>query len=154
MICIKHRSWEVISLAAFAALASCAGIEVRFMRMRYLSLFLATMLFASNAAAALRACVANLAPPSHAVACVTVGEGGEQACAQPGDADACLNRCIRNHQSDEQTVAAGAPVFAPVPGFAVRNIPLPTRLRRELVVVEARPIVGPPLTILFGNLRH
>ncbi len=121
--------------------------------MRYLIYFLAAMFIASNAAAAARACVVNLAGQEHAAVRALDAEGDEHLCPQSDDASRCLRHCTQSYKSDQQQFSADVPVFLSAPALAVFQAPIQAQ-SRLVVVALAPPIVGPPLTILFGNFRN
>ncbi|MGP1676864.1 MAG: hypothetical protein ACTS6J_06855 [Burkholderiales bacterium] len=121
--------------------------------MRYLTLFLAAMFFANNAAAAIRACVVDLAGHEHLVASVPAVAGNEDLCPPSDDAGPCLKHYAQSYQSDEQKLWADFPRVAPAPVVAVLHVPFQAKPKLVLLA-SAPPIVGPPLTILFGNFRN
>ena len=121
--------------------------------MRYLTFFLAAMFFASNAAAAVRACMADLAGQEHIAVRALDAEGDEQLCPQSDDAGRCLTHCTQSYKSEEQKVSADVPVVALAPSLAVLHAAFQAQ-PKPVVVASAPSIVGPPLTILFRNFRN
>ena len=121
--------------------------------MRFLTLFLAAMFIASNAAAAVRACVADLAGQGHTAVRVLAAAGEEELCPQFGDAGPCPLHYAQGHQNYEQefwadfTPAAPAPVLALLKGSFQAQPKL-------LVAASAPSIIGPSLTILYRNFRN
>ena len=121
--------------------------------MRYLTYFVAAMFIASNAAAAARACVVNLAGQEHVAVRALNAEGDQHLCPQSDDASGCLTHCTQSYKSDQQQFSPDVPVFLSAPARAVFQAPIQAQ-PRLVVVALAPPIVGPPLTILFGNFRN
>ncbi len=121
--------------------------------MPYLTVFVAVMLFASSAAAAARACIVDLAGHEHIAVRALDAQGNEHLCPRSDDAVRCLTHCTQIYKGGVQQYSADASalVLAPVP--AVFHAPIQAKPKR-VVVVLAAPIVGPPLTILFGNFRN
>ncbi len=120
--------------------------------MRYLTFFLAAMFFASNAAAAVRACMADLAAQDHVAVRALDAEGDEHLCPQSDDAARCLTHCTQSYMSDEQKFSADFPVLALAPVLTVLHAAFQAQ-PKLVVVAAAPPIVGPPLTIRFRNFR-
>lgn len=121
--------------------------------MRYLTYFLAAMFIASNASAAARACVVNLAGQEHAAVRALDAEGDEHLCPQSDDASGCLTHCTQSYKNDQQQFSADVPPLVLAPAPAVFHAPV--QAAPKLVVLALAPhIVGPPLTILYGNFRN
>ena len=121
-------------------------------RIRYLLVFFAAMFLANNVAATARACIAALAGQEHAAIQLADANGDEHMCPASGDAARCFTHCAQSLKNDEQKLATDASgiVFAlplSVPRVWFKSEP------SAFVLAAAPPLVGPPLTILFGNLR-
>jgi hypothetical protein len=163
LICIKRDCAEFTNLAALLAAeaggfqhftAVCyLGNKVRFRRTRYLTLFFAAMFFANNVAAAVRACVVDLAAQQHVAISALAAAADESLCPPSDDAGPCLTHYAQSRQNDEQKFLASFPAAAFVPVLAVLQVPFPAK-PKPVVVASAPPIVGPSLTILFGNYRN
>lgn len=121
--------------------------------MRYLTLFLAAMFFASNAAAAVRACIADLAGSGHVAAHALEAGAGEPLCPQSEDTGPCLKHYAQTYQNDEQKIWAGVSAAALAPVLTLLRVSIPPQPKLVLVAA-APPIVGPPLTILYRNFRN
>jgi hypothetical protein len=121
--------------------------------MRYLIFILAAMFFASNAVAAVRACVADLAGQEHIAVLALDAEGDEHLCPQSDDAGRCLTHCTQSYKSDGQKVSAAAPAVALALFPAVFQSAFQTT-PKVLVAAWAPPVVGLPLRILFLNFRN
>jgi len=129
------------------------GTDVRFRRTRYLILFVAAMFFASNVAAAVRACVVDLATQGHIAVSAPAAAPGESKCPPTDDAGPCLTHYAQSYQNDEQKFSLDVPSSALAPVLIVFH-PF-SRAKPEPDLRAAAPLfVGPPLTILFGNFRN
>jgi hypothetical protein len=130
---------------------------VRFRRMRHLALFLAAMFFASNAAAAIGACIAELAGQQpmagHALKAGAGEPAGKSSCPQSDDTGPCLTHYVQSYQSDEQKIWADVSVAALVPERIGVHFPFQVP-PKPVVMALAPPVVGPSLTILFRNFRN
>ena len=163
LICIKRAFPGFITLAALAnrpgssfdqfAARYYTGNEVRFRRMRYLTFFMAAMFFANNVAAAVRACVADLNTHEHIAISAPAAAGGGPLCPPSDDAGPCLTHYAQSYQSDEQKAWVGFTPAAPAALLGVFHVAFRAKPKRPFVA-SAPPIVGPPLTILFGNFRN
>lgn len=112
------------------------------------------MFLANGAAAAARACTVNLAGQEHAALKARDAGGDEHLCPESDTATRCLTHCTQGYKSTEQKLVADIPapvLFAP-PFTALHVAFRPAQV--PLVVATAPPVVGPPLTILFRNLRN
>jgi len=122
-------------------------------RTRYLFTFFAAMLLANNALAVARACVVHFPAPKLVVGQVLHTGGDERLCSAPDDANKCPEHVTGIRNSGDLNLFIDPPSVALGP----QRVPLrvgvsPDSMR--LVVASAPPIVGPPLTILFHNLRN
>ena len=163
LICIKRAFPGFITLAALAnrpgssfdqfAATYYTGNEVRFRRMRYLTFFMAAMFFANNVVAAVRACVADLNTHEHIAISAPAAAGGGPLCPPSDDAGPCLTHYAQSYQSEEQKIWADFPPVAPAPVLSVLDVAFQAN-PKLLVMASAPPIVGPSLTILFGNFRN
>ena len=125
--------------------------------MRHLTLFLAAMFFASNAAAAIGACVAELAGhkqmAGHALDARASEPASKPLCPQPDDTGPCLTHYAQSYHGDEQKSWAAVSAAALVPELGVVKVAFHA-LPKPVVLASARPIVGPSLTILYRNFRN
>lgn len=121
-------------------------------RIRYLLVFFAALLLANHALASARACMAQLAAQERTAILAPDCGGVEHSCPEARIAADCLAHCTPSYKSDEQRPLSDFPAsaiappsipnqgeFLPVPGWRV--------------TAPAPPVVGPPLTIRFRNLR-
>src|SRR3990172_65191 len=126
---------------------------MRLGRMRYLLVFFAAMFLANNAVASARACMVQLAADEHTAIRILDSSDNENLCPEADNSAAnCLAHCTQSYKSDQQNLFfdATAIVFAPPLSLHRAWIPIEPR---PLVIASAPPVVGPSLTILFGNLR-
>ena len=130
-----------------------AGYDVRFRRVRYLTLSLAVMFFANNAAAAVCACIVDMAGQGHVAVHALGAKADEPACPQSGEAGPCLKHYLQSFQNGGQKIWAPVPATALVPVLNVLQVSVPAR-PKLVVVAAAPPIVGPPLAILYRNFRN
>lgn len=121
-------------------------------RIRYLLIFFAVMFLANNTVAAARACLVELAGPEHAAIQAAGADGQEHLCPVSDDAARCLTHCTQSYKNDEQKL-----FWSDIPGVAVAPAPSVIRIWFRPGPVVTLPVslppIGPPLTILFGNLR-
>lgn len=121
--------------------------------MRFLLTLVAAMFLANNVAVAARAFITGLSGQAVvAVQAVDVTGAGHLKPADDAQAP-CLTHCARSCQNHEQELATNTfkVVFFPVlsvPCFSVEIKPAAS------VVALAPQAAGPPLTILFHNLRN
>ena len=121
-------------------------------RIRYLLAFFAAMFVANNAVASARACMVQMAAQEHTAIQVLYSGGDEHLCPEADSAANCLAHCTQSYKSDQQNLSFDAPAVAVAPPLSLHRAWIPIELRR-LVIASAPPVVGLPLTILFGNLR-
>jgi len=121
-------------------------------RIRYLLIIFAAMFLANNAAASARACMVQLAAQEHTAIRIFDTSSDKHLCPEADSAANCLVHCTQSYKSDQQRVSFDAPAVAVAPPLSLHRAWIPIEPRR-LVIAWAPPVVGPPLTILFGNLR-
>ena len=121
-------------------------------RIRYLVLFFAAMFLANNALAAARACMLVPAAPEHTAIQVLVAGCDEHSCPEADSAANCIAQCTQSYKNDEQKVSFDTPAFSNAPPVSPHRDWLPAE-PGTLVIASVAPVVGPPLIILFGNLR-
>jgi hypothetical protein len=162
LICIKNDSAEAINLTT-SDQQRCGGtghwallcdtrIQVRFRRMRYLSLFFAVMFFANNAGAAVCAFAADWAVQGRVAAHASAASADEPACPQCEEEGSCLTHFVQSFHNDEQNIWVGVSPVALVPILNVREVRVPAQ-PKLVVPASAPPIVGPSLAILYRNFR-
>ena len=121
-------------------------------RIRYLIVFFAAMFLANNAVASARACTVGPAAQEHTAIQVLDSSGDGHLCPDAGSADDSVAHCTQSYKSDQQNFSFDVPAVVFAPPLSVHRAWVPIEPRR-LVIASAPPVVGPPLTILFGNLR-
>ena len=126
---------------------------MRSKRIRYLITFVAAMFLANNVAVAARVFISGLSAQDMVAVQALDATGVGHPMPVDDDMDLCLRHCVQSYKSHEQELATNAfkVAFLPamfVPYFSVKIKPAAS------VVALAPQAAGPPLTILFGNLRN
>ncbi len=121
-------------------------------RIRYLLVIFAAMFLANNAVASARACMVQLAAQEHTAIRSLDTSADEHLCPEADSAANCLAHCTQSYKSDEQRYSFDAPAVAVAPPLLLHRAWFPIEPRR-LAIASAPTVVGPSLTILFGNLR-
>lgn len=120
--------------------------------MHGLVIFFAAMFVAHNALAAARACIVQFAAEEHAAVQAAEAKANAHLCPESGDAAGCLTHCTQIVKNDQQKF------WSDVPGALVSPAPAFLRLLRHpepvVAALALAPPAGPPLTILFHNLRN
>lgn len=122
-------------------------------RIRYLVVFFAAMFLANNAVASSRACMVQMAAQEHTAIQALDASGDENLCPEADSAANCPTHCTQSYKSDQQNLSFDVHAIAIAPALWLHRVGLPVEPRR-LVIASAPPVVGPPLTILFRNLRN
>lgn len=122
-------------------------------RLRYLVVFFAALFVMNNALAVARACMVELAAPEHTAIRVLNSSGDEHVCPESDNAANCLTHCTQSYKGEQQRLSFDAPTMAAAPPLSLPRIWFQAEPSR-LVLASAAPVVGPPLTILFHNLRN
>ena len=122
-------------------------------RIRFLLTLVAAMFLANNVAVAARAFMTGLS--GQAVAAVQALDATGVGHVKPVDDDLalCLAHCAQSNRSHEQELATNAfkVAFSPTPAVPC----FPVTIKPAAPVVTLAPqAAGPPLTILFHNLRN
>jgi hypothetical protein len=113
----------------------------------------AVALVANHAMAAMRACTSDLLGGEHGAIQRLEAQGSTHVCTETTDATQCLPHCAQSAKSTEPNIPTDVPtlvigtsdiVVLVSQGFST---PAPA-------AVSTPPAVGPPLTILFRNLRN
>ena len=118
-----------------------------------MAVFFVVMFLANNAVASSRACMVQLAAEEHTAIQVLDSSGNENLCPEADNVAAnCLAHCTQSYKSDQQNFSFDVPAVVFAPPLSLHRAWVPIEPRR-LVSASAPLVVGPPLTILFGNLR-
>jgi len=130
-----------------------SAIDMRSKRIRFLLTFVAAMLLANNAAVAARAFITGLSGQDIVAVQALDATGVGHLMPVDDEATLCLTHCVQNYKNHERELATNAfkVVFLPalfVPYSAVEIKPAAS------LVALAPQAAGPPLTILFHNLRN
>lgn len=128
-------------------------INMRFKRIRFLIALVAAMFLANNVAVAARAFVTGLSGQA-IVAVQALDATGAGHLKPVGDDEAlCLAHCVQSYQNHEQELATNAFKVAFLPALFVSC--LSVEIKPAAAVAALAPqAAGPPLTILFHNLRN
>jgi len=132
-------------------LRSRAAMRMRSKKIRYLISFLVAMFVANNVAAAAYACITAI--NGRDAAAIRILESVKHAEQGPANGDSCRTHCAQGEviQQQELAPAVNANVFAPAPLFA----PLAIKFKPAAAILSLAPqVIGPPLPILFHNLRN
>jgi hypothetical protein len=128
-------------------------IDMRVKRIRYLIAFVVAMFVANNVAAAAYACIAAVKGVNLAAVRALDSSSAKHTEAASTDTESCLTHCAQGDEIQQQDLAAA--VYAPV---SVPGLPSPrlvARIKPTAPVLALAPrVIGPPLTILFHNLRN
>ncbi|MFS8086043.1 MAG: hypothetical protein ACMG6H_10465, partial [Acidobacteriota bacterium] len=118
-----------------------------------LLIVLAAMFVANGAIAAARACMVGLDAHAHTAVRVLDCSGEEPLCPEAAaTAQHYLVDCTQCYKGDKPGLFFDTPAVAIAPHLSLHRAwfqPAP----RQLVIASVPPVGGPPLTILFGNLR-
>ena len=126
-------------------------IKMKLTRIRYLLIVFAAIFVASNAVAAGSVDIVEQVAPYYTGTQSFEARGGQPCLDTDGIAN-CWEYCAQSYQSDEPTVSFNANPSITVPAPSPHRVGFRAEPRR-FVIVSAPPVVGPSLTILFGNLR-
>jgi len=116
-----------------------------------LIIFLVAVFLADNAVAAASENIIQQVTPAQ-TGTQTFDTGDGQPCRDADNAANCWAYCAQSYQAAEPTASVNATPSLVIPApssYRVRWQTKPT----QLAVVTAPPVVGPTLTILFGNFR-
>ena len=121
--------------------------------MRWFLGLCAAMLIGNNAVAAVRACSLELTGSEHLAIHPREAQADRHVCPDSDDANRCLAHCTQSAKTTEPNVSSDVPM--PVVAPLASDVFVFFRHTAEVVVAVDPPrVVGPPLTILFRNLRN
>ena len=122
-------------------------------RIRFLLTLVVAMLLANNVAVAARAFITGL--NGQDIAAVQTLDATGVGHLKPADDDEalCLAHCAQSYQNHEQELATNAFKVAFLPALFVPRFSVEIKPAASLVAL-APQAAGPPLTILFRNLRN
>jgi hypothetical protein len=122
-------------------------------RMRFLLTFVAAMFLANNVAVAARAFIAGPNGQDSVAVQALDATGGGHLSPVADDQALCLTHCVQSYQSHEQELATNASkgAVSPVPAVPYFLVEIKPAARVAALAPQA---AGPPLTILFHNLRN
>lgn len=128
-------------------------IDMKSGRIRFLLTLVAAMFLANNVAVAARAFVTGLSGQD-SVAVQALDATGAGHLKPVGDDEAlCLAHCVQSYSSHEQELATNAFKVAFSPALFVSCLSVEIKPAAPVVAL-APQAAGPPLTILFHNLRN
>ena len=128
-------------------------LHMRSRRIRYPIIFVAAMFLANNVATAARVSIAGPQGQDMATAHKPGATGVEHGAFVADDAAACVRHCAQPYKDPAQKLATNVSKvvfisFRFVPNRSVEIAPTAS------VIALAPQAIGPPLTVLFGNLRN
>ena len=121
--------------------------------MRFLLTFVAMMFLADSVAAAAPALITGLSGQDRVAVQALDAAGAGHMSPVADDQTSCLTHCVQISQNHEQELATDAfkGVVSPAPSAPC----FPVEIKPAAAVVALAPqAAGPPLTILFHNLRN
>ncbi len=126
---------------------------MRSKRIRFLLIFVAAMFLANNVAVAARSFITGLSGQDSVV--VQALDATGVGYLQPVDDDQalCLTHCAQSYQNHEQELATNAFKVAFLPALFVPYFSVEIKPAASVVALTPQA-AGPPLTILFRNLRN
>jgi hypothetical protein len=126
---------------------------MKLQRIRYLLVFFLAVFVVNGVAAATRACTLSQVRHEHSAA-QRLQAAPDPTCPEAA-ATPCVAHCVQEAKSAEQKVpvVADSPAAFIAPPLVLSHASFP-RVQAMLPVALSQPVVGPPLTILFGNLRN
>lgn len=111
------------------------------------------MLVANNAVSAVRACSLELTGSEHLAIHPREAQADRHVCPDSNDANQCLAHCTQSAKTTEPNVSSD--VATPVVASMSFDVFVFFRRTAQVAVTADPPrVVGPPLTILFHNLRN
>ena len=122
-------------------------------RLRFLLTFFAAMFLANNVAVAAGAFITGLSGHDVAAAQTLNATGIGHLKSVDDDQALCLAHCVQSYQNHEQELATNAFKVAFLPALFVPCFSADIKLAASVVAL-APQAAGPPLTILFRNLRN
>lgn len=128
-------------------------IDMKSGRIRFLLTLVAAMFLANNVAVAARAFVTGLS--GQEIVAVQALDPTDVGHLNPADEDTalCLAHCAQSYSNHEQVVATNAFKIAFLPALFVPCFTVEIKPAASVVAL-APQAAGPPLTILFHNLRN
>ncbi|UCG95954.1 MAG: hypothetical protein JSW31_09930 [Burkholderiales bacterium] len=124
---------------------------MRLKRIRWLIVFIVAMFTVNGVAAAARAC--TLSQVRHEHSTLQWQQAKVDATCPEAAATPCVSHCVQEAKSGEQKAPVDSPPAVIAPPLALTQATFPP-VQSPLHVASSDLIVGPSLTILFGNLRN
>ena len=129
----------------------CDGMKSK--RFRYLIALVAAMFLANNVAVAARACAEGLKGQDLDVAQQFSAADVRHVPAAAGDETPCVTQCAQSYKSPEQKLAPNVTEFVSLPIHFVPYFSVEIKPAAAVIALAPRAF-GPPLTLLFRNLRN
>jgi len=120
-------------------------------RSRWLIALFVALFAVHGIAAAARAC--TLSEVRHEHGTQLLQEVAVDPTCPEDTATPCTTHCVQEAKSGEQRAPVDSPPAVIAPPLALRYATFPRVQQHTVHVASSDPVVGPPLTILFGNLR-
>ncbi len=120
-------------------------------RIRWLIVFFLAMFTVNGIAAAARAC--TLSQVRHEHSALLLQQAAADASCPEAAATVCATHCVQEAKSAEQKAPVDSPPAVIAPPLVLTYAAFPP-MQSPLHGVSSDLIVGPSLTILFGNLRN
>ena len=128
-------------------------IDMKSGRIRFLLTLVVAMLLANNVAVAARAFITGLSGQDSVVVQALDATGAGHWRPVADDQTSCLTHCVQISQNPEQELATNAFKVAFLPALLVPYSSVAIKPAASLLAL-APQAAGPPLTILFHNLRN
>lgn len=122
-------------------------------RFRYLIAFVAAMFLANNVAVAARACAEVLKGQNPDMAQPFSAADARHVSSAAGDETPCVTQCAQGYKNPEQKLAPNVAEFVSLPIHLVPYFSVEIKPTAAVLALAPRAF-GPPLTILFRNLRN
>jgi hypothetical protein len=126
---------------------------MRSKQIRFLITFVAAMFLANNVAAAARAYIEGLNGQDVVASQALNATGVGHSASVTDDETPCLAHCAQGYKHPEQKLATNATEGVSIPALFVSFPSLKIKPAASVIALPPQA-AGPPLTILFHNLRN
>ncbi len=126
---------------------------MKFGRMRFLLTLVVAMFLANNVAVAARAFTTGLSGQDSVAVQALDAAGIEHLKAVDYDVASCLAHCAQSHRNHEQQLATNTFEVTFLPALAAPCFSVDIKPAASVIALAPRA-AGPPLTLLFRNLRN
>ncbi len=128
-------------------------IDMKSGRIRFLLTLVAAMFLANNVAVAARTFITGLSGQDTAAVQMLDTTGAGHLKSADDNHALCITHCAQSYQNHEQELATNAFKIAFLPALFVSSFSVEIKPAGSVVAL-APQAAGPPLTILFRNLRN